>query len=74
MLVILFHSWLSFLTFRPLSTTIPVGSYQRKEWRAMNEETAITLYTIFKATVFILAVVCLSIAGIGFLLKKFRGQ
>lgn len=40
----------------------------------MNEETAITLYTIFKATVFILAVVCLSIAGIGFLLKKFRGQ
>jgi hypothetical protein len=40
----------------------------------MNEETMVFWYTIFKYSVFVLAVVCLSIAGIGYAVKKLRGK
>lgn len=40
----------------------------------MSEETTLTIYTLFKAAVFLTAIVCLSIAGIGWLVKKLRSK
>jgi hypothetical protein len=40
----------------------------------MTEETALAAYSLFKAAVFTSAVVCLTIAAIGYLYKKYRGQ